>query len=313
MSDLSPPSTWIIIPVHNRKATTLDCLRLLIDQGATDWARVLVVDDGSTDGTGEAVRGSLPEAVVLRGDGSLWWGGAMRLGMEHAWRGGAEHVFWLNDDCEPMPGTLAELLRVSRERHAITVAPCVLRETGEAHYGGSVRTLTGQRQVAAAAGQITPCEVMAGNCVCIPRAVMDKVGFIDSGAFPHVFGDGDYSLRAVEAGFEVLLVGDAICLSTYGSGKNRQSWLVGEATVRELWGQCFNPFYGPLSRTCLLFKIRYWGLLGLVGPARDFTRLVAVSLIRLVFPRGLIRAVAGRRSEAQARVEASRRLEEQTR
>ncbi len=69
----SPIRVEIVTPVHNRKATTLQCLKSLsrIDAEGLD-IHVVVVDDGSTDGTGDAIRAEYPEVEVVRGDGSLW-------------------------------------------------------------------------------------------------------------------------------------------------------------------------------------------------------------------------------------------------
>jgi glycosyltransferase involved in cell wall biosynthesis len=46
----------IIIPVHNRKAITLKCLETLQNNGDLDKYHVIVVDDGSTDGTSLAIQ-----------------------------------------------------------------------------------------------------------------------------------------------------------------------------------------------------------------------------------------------------------------
>ena len=306
---MSEFATWIIIPVHNRKDTTITCLRLLVEQGVTNWARVLVVDDGSTDGTADAARGLVPDITILRGSGNLWWGGAMRLGMEHAYHKGAEHLIWLNDDCQPSKGAIGKLLQVSKERGAVTVAPCVLKETGELHYGGQVRTPMGLQRLDVSPGQVIPCESMNGNCVCIPRAVVEAIGFVDADAFPHVYGDSDYALRANAAGYKVLLIGDATCVSTFGTDKGRQSWLTGEASVPELWAQCLRPQSGPLARCGWLFRLRWWGFFGVLDYAWFGLRLTLVSVIRMVLPISLIRRLVGGRSQAQARVEASRRFE----
>ena len=75
---------YIIIPVHNRREFTLRCLASLHDQGILAAMQVIVVDDGSTDGTHEAVNAEFPQVILLPGDGNLFWTGAVTLGMSHA-------------------------------------------------------------------------------------------------------------------------------------------------------------------------------------------------------------------------------------
>jgi GT2 family glycosyltransferase len=69
---------FIIIPVHNRKQITLNCLKSLSKNGDLGRYHVVVVDDGSTDGTAEAIQALYPDIVVLHGDGNLWWTGAIK-------------------------------------------------------------------------------------------------------------------------------------------------------------------------------------------------------------------------------------------
>ncbi len=61
----------VLLTCHNRRAETLRCLEALLAQDAGASLRVFLVDDGSTDGTGEAVRVSFPQVNVVQGDGSL--------------------------------------------------------------------------------------------------------------------------------------------------------------------------------------------------------------------------------------------------
>jgi len=64
---------YTIIPVHNRKEFTRNCLRSLQRQTVSDRLRIIVVDDGSEDGTDEMLAAEFPEVIVLRGDGNLFW------------------------------------------------------------------------------------------------------------------------------------------------------------------------------------------------------------------------------------------------
>ena len=71
---------YVVTAVHNRKQITVEFARLLARQ-TLSGIRLVVADDGSTDGTAEAVREILPDAVVLRGNGSLWWAGGLQKGI----------------------------------------------------------------------------------------------------------------------------------------------------------------------------------------------------------------------------------------
>ena len=71
---------FIVIPVHDRLAFTRACLAGLAGQAPED-VTIVVVDDGSTDGTSRAVAEEFPSVKLLRGDGTLWWAGAMNVGV----------------------------------------------------------------------------------------------------------------------------------------------------------------------------------------------------------------------------------------
>ena len=61
---------YIVIPVFNRKQFTKDCLDSLRKQTDKRF-KVVVVDDGSTDGTSDMLKEEYPEVHILYGDGNL--------------------------------------------------------------------------------------------------------------------------------------------------------------------------------------------------------------------------------------------------
>jgi GT2 family glycosyltransferase len=89
---------YIILPVHNRKNITELFIKSLVLQTYKDFKLVLV-DDGSTDGTDEMVLSHLPESIILKGDGNLWWGGGLHKGYEWVKENATDgSVLLINDD-----------------------------------------------------------------------------------------------------------------------------------------------------------------------------------------------------------------------
>lgn len=73
---------FILLPVHNRKEITLTFIRNLKQQTIASF-KLILIDDGSSDGTSESVRKELQETIILQGNGSLWWAGSLQLGLEY--------------------------------------------------------------------------------------------------------------------------------------------------------------------------------------------------------------------------------------
>ena len=292
------PRAFIVIPAHNRRATTVACLHRLRRQGVMAWATPIVVDDGSTDGTGDAIRREFPEVEVLPGNGRLFWTGATELGMRRAVERDAEFVFWLNDDCEPQPGALAALLAVSRERHAIAGGVCVLPRSGQPVYGGFKNGRRELAFVSAAPGEVTACAALNGNLVCVPRAVIDAIGFPDGRGLPHASGDTDYALRASERGHAVLLVGAARAQATPHNRLGYASWLLSGMSVREIWATLVNPRAYGYFPADVRFRWRHWGVSGLLSALWLVVKRVPVSVAILALPRETRRRWWGSRSAA---------------
>lgn len=103
----------VLITCHNRRETTLACLRRLFAQELPEGAEftVFLVDDGCTDGTGSAVKREFPSINVILGDGNLYWNQGMRRAWTCAYKAGDwDGYLWLNDDTMLLDGALRTML-----------------------------------------------------------------------------------------------------------------------------------------------------------------------------------------------------------
>lgn len=103
----------VLMTCHNRKDKTMTCLSSLYKASQPiDYSiDVFLVDDGSTDGTGEAVKEKYPEVNIIKGDGSLFWNQGMRLAWNVASsRCSYDFYLWLNDDVILFEHALRELI-----------------------------------------------------------------------------------------------------------------------------------------------------------------------------------------------------------
>lgn len=284
----------VVIPAHNRQATTARCLQQLRDQGLFSWARVVVIDDGSSDGTAERVRRDFPQTDLLQGDGSLWWAGAMEKGMRWAMAESAPAIFWLNDDCYPRSNTLAALMAYAMAHDCIAVGQAVT--PSGFRYGGFRKTSMWFERVVCEGSGAEPCDTFNGNCVCLPRAVVESIGYPDSRTLPHALADTDYGLRAKAAGIHAFVLGEALCDNE--ENPTSRSWLRDDVPLRDIWRYMTTPkglHYGPAF---LRFCLRHWGTWGLVVAGVPYARTLGIALLRLLVPRAVLQACFGRRTSA---------------
>ena len=191
-----------VLACHNRKSKTLSCLRSFFcqkNQGA--WRlQAVVLEDGSTDGTAEAVQKEFPQLTLLRGDGKRFWCGGMRIAWAEAAKHDPDYYLLLNDDTCLHENALAELLALAPtpDTPAIAVGAIADPTSGLWSYGGIPAT-DGARLTGNSPRNV---KTFNANCVLIPRAVFQKLGIFHP-AYTHAMGDFDYGYAARRAGISL--------------------------------------------------------------------------------------------------------------
>jgi GT2 family glycosyltransferase len=204
----------VLITCHNRCHKTLACIQAIFSSHLPEIAtiHVILVDDGSTDGTRESIREKFPSVEIIVGDGNLFWNRGMHIAFSRALEIGFDAYLWLNDDTILYPDAISRLISTAIDLKSRLHIPCVVvgataNNTGKLTYGGSVavnRIRRFQYRKVWDAHIPVECEVMNGNCVLISRDVAEVVGNIDP-EFEHAMGDTDYALRVRKAGMRVFV------------------------------------------------------------------------------------------------------------
>ena len=282
---------YIIIPVHNRKTVTLKCLETLKNNGDLDQYHVIVVDDGSTDGTSEALVEQHPDVIILYGDGNLWWAGAINLGMHYAYEHGADYIIWLNDDTIPLIKSISLLVQQCQK-----LKPCIL--SGQAYESAALqfKTYGGQRRrqwkhfpVQADLNEILDCDSTSGNLACLPIEVIKDLGYLPSENLPHYQADVVYTWKAKCNGYRIAIVGKAIAICPFNASET--SWLLGDRNLKQIWASFSSPKSPFYFKGYWNFCLSIWGGMGFLIFVQPYLRFFLISLIKWIFPKRFLQKV----------------------
>ncbi|MBL0711381.1 MAG: glycosyltransferase family 2 protein [Colwellia sp.] len=199
----------VILTCFNRREITLSCLAALEQQINVSDISIYLVDDGSYDGTGSAVKKAFPDVNIIKGTGGLYWNGGMRLAWETALASKPDFYLWVNDDSFIYNDAISrlftcyqELIKQGQSVGAI-LGSMVDPLTKKLTYGGRLKCsyLNPVKigSVVVPSAQPQHCDFINGNLILIPASTVDDIGIL-SKEFTHSMGDFDYGLRAKEAG-----------------------------------------------------------------------------------------------------------------
>ena len=207
------PLTYIIVLNWNGKDDTLECLASL-RHAAHPRVCIVVVDNGSEDGSQEAIRRSHPEVALLETGSNLRFAGGNNAGIRYALEKGAEQIMLLNNDTTVDPeflGAMTGALQSSADTGI--VAPRILYSADPArlwYAGGEISFWTGTMRHRGIRepddGRFDiPCETgyASGCCLLAKRRTVEKIGLLDESYFMYS-EDADWCLRARRAGFRVM-------------------------------------------------------------------------------------------------------------
>lgn len=213
---------------------------------------MFLVDDGSTDGTAEAIQAAFPQVQLIKGNGSLFWNRGMLLAWESALDNSRIFDFFLllNDDTYLYNDSLqraANFLHLN----AILVGSTQDSE-GKLSYGGykdNLRTLANT--------ELQDIDSFDGNFVLVPNVICKKIGKLDY-HFRHALGDLEYGKRAIKAGFKIYLIPEYI--GTCEPNHGLPSWANSQLSLLKRLKNLYSPKSGCDPREFCYLDFKYHGL-----------------------------------------------------
>ncbi len=204
----------VVVLSWNGREDTLRCLRSLAEITYRPLDTV-VVDNGSHDGSPDAVAAAFPDVQLIRLDRNTGFSGGVDTGIRAGLERGADAVLLLNNDMvvetrflEPLvlalrPGVAAVCSQIlyASEPARIWYAGASFRPR-RGHHG---RNIGHGRPPFPASKAPYGVDCACGGAMLISRAAVAAVGLFDEGLFAYR-EDLDWSLRARQAGQQILVV-----------------------------------------------------------------------------------------------------------
>lgn len=203
-----------VFPCHNRRELTLQCLRSLrkINIDGLNF-HIVVVDDGSTDGTSESIEQEFPEVEVIRADGSLWFTEGTNVGVRAALMHDPKYVLMMNDD-QVFDADFLKYMVETAEKYPRSVIGSLLLLWDTPHKLFQVSPVWEWRSggwrhwheqtVWSIPRKPWEVEIIVGNCVLVPAQAIREHGLMNSKRYPN-FGDAEYTPRLRKKGWRLLI------------------------------------------------------------------------------------------------------------
>lgn len=245
----------VIITCYNRREKTLACLRSL--NNIMSSIDIYITDDGSTDGTSEAIKIEFPHAKVIKGNGNLFWSRGMYTAWKEAIKRDYKYFLWLNDDVELLPNFMDELLYCEQLAGGNCIISGLISDkySNEIIYGGT----NAKKQLNKESNELQEISHMNGNVVLVPLYVVKKIGIIDP-KFHHDLGDVDYGLTAIENKIKVYTTTKSVALGYKNNYCRVRKW---NSNIIYRFKRLYSPL-GSNPNINFYFRRKHFGVVNAV-------------------------------------------------
>jgi GT2 family glycosyltransferase len=202
----------VVVLNWNGWRDTLACIASLQKLNYPNF-ELIVVDNGSTDGSHAHIEAHFPGIKVLQTGFNLGFGGGCNAGIRWALEQGADYVWLINSDATVDVNALTELVRVAEEQALVGAVGSVLYEADQPEQiqlwgGGKVHLGTGLSRHQTRPAQL---DFVSGASMLLRREALEQVGLFDDQTFFMYWEDSDLGFRLRQGGWQ-LAVAEKSCV-----------------------------------------------------------------------------------------------------
>lgn len=200
------PAVTCVVLNWNGWRDTDACLRAL-DRTLYGKLSVIVVDNGSTDDSVRRIRDLHVNIELIETGRNLGFAGGNNAGITFARKGKADYIWLLNNDTEPAPEALTELVKTAQSNRQFGAIGSVLlythsRNTVQAWGGGKVNWWNGYNSLSCSPKPNEWFEYITAASMLVPCSAFDNVGLLDDGYFLY-WEDIEFSFRLRKHGWKL--------------------------------------------------------------------------------------------------------------
>lgn len=215
----------IVVPVFNNWLWTDRALRSVLSNTSGMNARVIVVDDCSSDLTIQNVKSKFPEVEIFENEVNLGFLKSCNQAFRRLSQEGCEFIYLLNNDAEVLKGFLNEPLRLMSEDASVGLVGSKLifpngklQEAGGIIWSDATGWNYGRNQdlFGSLFDHVREVDYVSGAAVLLRVAALERVNFFDSTFAPAYYEDTDIAFAMRANGFKTLFCPASIVIHHEG-------------------------------------------------------------------------------------------------
>lgn len=209
------PKVSIVILNWNGLSDTSECLRSVMDL-EYDNREVILVDNGSTDGSVKTLRGLYPSITIMENKENVGFARANNQAIEYVLAGGTDYVWLLNNDTVAPPDALSKLVSAAESPEIGLASPLIYFHDSreKIQFCGSIidwgnmtiRHIESREELANVEHGVNLS--LWGTALLMKRRTLSDVGYLSEKYFAY-HEDEEYCLRVARAGYRCVVVPEA--------------------------------------------------------------------------------------------------------